>query len=166
MKVHLNNDIEKSTILDDFDICGDKFKLCINGKNTEFTFQLLDSNTLRIFKDGKNHLCYFNKSKNFTEVFIEGCYFKVELSKLGEVKESTDDELKTLEYVSPMPGKISKIEVKIGTKVKKGDVLVYLEAMKMEHPIKSKIDGIVDIIEVNLGNQVAQGQKLVKLKNV
>lgn len=45
--------------------------------------------------------------------------------------------------VSPMPGKISKLLVKNGDRVAKGDRIMILEAMKMEHPIKATQDGVV-----------------------
>lgn len=166
MKVHLNNDIERTAILDEFYIEGDTLLFSVNGKKVEHSFQRVAKNVFRIFDNKKSQLCYFFKNKNFTEVFIEGNYFKIETSKLGNFKEVADEDSKSLEYFSPMPGKISKIEVKVGSNVKKGDVLLYLEAMKMEHPIKSKIDGAVDVIDVGVGIQVTQGQKLIKLKNI
>lgn len=63
-----------------------------------------------------------------------------------------------------MPGKISKIIFSPGQAVKKGDVLLYLEAMKMEHPIKAKMDGTIEVVSVVVGGQVNQNQLLIKLK--
>lgn len=55
---------------------------------------------------------------------------------------------------SPMPGKVTAIKVSVGNKVKKGDVLLTVEAMKMENEIHSPIDGTVSEILVNVGENI------------
>jgi 3-methylcrotonyl-CoA carboxylase alpha subunit len=62
---------------------------------------------------------------------------------------------------SPMPGKIIRVEVEVGAKVKKGDPLVALEAMKMEHVITAPADGVVESLNCALGDQVEEGLALV-----
>lgn len=62
---------------------------------------------------------------------------------------------------SPMPGKIVRVEVKAGDQVKKGDPLVALEAMKMEHVITAPADGVVERVNCGLGDQVEEGIALV-----
>jgi glutaconyl-CoA/methylmalonyl-CoA decarboxylase subunit gamma len=58
-------------------------------------------------------------------------------------------------------GRIISIKVQVGQAVAKGDVLLLLEAMKMENEIKSPTDGIVKDIPVAEGARVAEGQTLV-----
>lgn len=58
-------------------------------------------------------------------------------------------------------GRILGIRVKVGDTVAKGDVLLLLEAMKMENEIKSPTDGIVKDIPVKEGDRVSEGQVLV-----
>ncbi len=65
---------------------------------------------------------------------------------------------------APMPGNIWKIEVKEGQTVKAGDVLVILEAMKMENEIMAPADGVVASIHVAEGAAVNGGDVLVSLK--
>jgi len=55
----------------------------------------------------------------------------------------------------PLTGKIIKIEVKEGDKVKEGDTLVILESMKMENPIVSTVNGTVTKLSVS-SNQVVK----------
>ena len=62
---------------------------------------------------------------------------------------------------SPMPGKIVRVEVKAGDKGMKGDPLVALEAMKMEHVITAPADGVVESVNCALGDQVEEGIALV-----
>jgi biotin carboxyl carrier protein len=59
--------------------------------------------------------------------------------------------------ISPMPGKIFKVLKKVTDKVIKGETILILEAMKMEHSIKADKDGVIKKIYFNLGDQV-QGQ--------
>ena len=64
---------------------------------------------------------------------------------------------------APMPGNIIKVNVKAGDSVKKGDVLVVLEAMKMENDVCAPADGTVASVEVSQGATVATDEALVTL---
>ncbi len=65
--------------------------------------------------------------------------------------------------VSPMPGQVQKILVSPGDDVKVGDIVVTIEAMKMENQIRATSDGTVSKILVNEGDVVAEGAPLVSL---
>ena len=62
---------------------------------------------------------------------------------------------------APMPGSILRVYVKPGDKVKAGDKLVVLEAMKMENEITAPEDGTVVSVPVSAGSSVAAGAVLV-----
>ena len=66
--------------------------------------------------------------------------------------------------VAPMPGKVIDLKVKVGSKIKKGDTLVILEAMKMEHTIKAIEDGVVDELFISDSDQVENGALLMVIK--
>ena len=61
---------------------------------------------------------------------------------------------------APMPGTILSVNVKVGDTVKKGQVLVVLEAMKMENEIMSPVDGTVTFVGVNQGATVESGSAI------
>ena len=63
--------------------------------------------------------------------------------------------------IAPMPGKVIDLKVKVGTKVKKGDTLVILEAMKMEHQVKASEDGKVTKLLVKKDEQLENGALLM-----
>ncbi|MBP5730599.1 MAG: biotin/lipoyl-binding protein [Clostridia bacterium] len=62
---------------------------------------------------------------------------------------------------APMPGSILRVFVKPGDKVKAGEKLLILEAMKMENEITAPEDGTVISVPVSAGNSVAAGAELV-----
>ncbi|MEQ1529733.1 MAG: biotin/lipoyl-containing protein, partial [Methylococcales bacterium] len=64
---------------------------------------------------------------------------------------------------APMAGNILKILVNIGSPVGAGDVVVIMEAMKMETEVRSKVPGIVSAIHVKEGGAVAGGDVVVTL---
>ena len=64
---------------------------------------------------------------------------------------------------APMPGKIFKVNVNAGAAVKKGDVLLVLEAMKMENEICAPQDGTVATVECAAGDSVESGKVLVSM---
>jgi propionyl-CoA carboxylase alpha chain/3-methylcrotonyl-CoA carboxylase alpha subunit len=64
---------------------------------------------------------------------------------------------------SPMPGRIVASRAEVGRKVSKGQALVTLEAMKMEHVLTAPIDGTVTEVAAEIGAQVSEGAVLVRL---
>ena len=68
------------------------------------------------------------------------------------------------EVTSPMPGKIMKLHVSLGDIVSKGDVVVLMEAMKMEYSLEADISGKIEEVSISTGDQVSLGQVLIKIK--
>ncbi len=64
---------------------------------------------------------------------------------------------------APITGTVISIEVKVGDKVEEGDVLLYIESMKMENPILAPVDGTVAEISVAAQQVVETGVKLATL---
>ena len=62
---------------------------------------------------------------------------------------------------APMDGALIEINVKTGEKVKKGQTVARLEAMKMEHPLKADIDGTIETISGSVGDQVKNKQCII-----
>ncbi len=64
---------------------------------------------------------------------------------------------------APMPGKILSVKASIGQNIKKGEVILILEAMKMENEIVSPEDGVIASIDVTSGDSVESGTLLATL---
>ncbi len=67
--------------------------------------------------------------------------------------------------LSPMPGKVVSVSVKAGDTVTKGQTLLVLEAMKMEHALTAPFDGVVAELSAVAGGQVSEGVVLAKLES-
>ncbi|MES2343786.1 MAG: acetyl/propionyl/methylcrotonyl-CoA carboxylase subunit alpha [Pseudomonadota bacterium] len=65
---------------------------------------------------------------------------------------------------SPMPGKVVAVAVAVGDTVLRGQPLLTLEAMKMEHALTAPFDGHIESLSVSVGDQVSEGVTLVRLK--
>ncbi|PZX60293.1 biotin-dependent enzyme [Algoriphagus ratkowskyi] len=85
--------------------------------------------------------------------------FDVLLEQMG-MNNSASQTLK--EIKAPMPGLILNLNVTPGDEVKKGDVILILEAMKMENIIKSPGDGVVKAVKVSLNQSVEKNQVLIQ----
>lgn len=65
---------------------------------------------------------------------------------------------------APITGTVISIEVNVGDKVEEGDVLLYIESMKMENPIMAPLDGTVAEIKVEAQQVVETGNHLATLE--
>lgn len=65
---------------------------------------------------------------------------------------------------APLPGKILKVLTSPGAKVKKGDLLLTIEAMKMENEFFASSDGIIKEVYVTPGQTVETGEKLISIE--
>ncbi|EQB87951.1 biotin carboxyl carrier protein [Clostridium punense] len=105
----------------------------------------------------------YEKVSNASEKAIRqnGTKPNIEQNSARKSKVSEDAEGEALD--APMPGNIINVSVKVGDRVKKGQLLVILEAMKMENEIVSPKDGTITSIEVSKGQSVNAGDILVKI---
>jgi len=67
-------------------------------------------------------------------------------------------------YFAPMPGKVIDVSVRVGDAIQKGQTLVTMEAMKMEHQLTASTDGVVTEVRVSAGQQVDAGDVLVVIE--
>ena len=112
------------------------------------------------------------------KIKVNGKSYKVELEAIDEVASSTDkvaevkkEEPKKVatpsdarEVLSPIQGTVTNVKVKPGDKVKKGDVLLIIEAMKLENEVPSPYDGEVVGVLVSKGQSVASKELVVTIR--
>lgn len=68
-----------------------------------------------------------------------------------------------VKVTAPMPGTVVRVEVSAGDAVKSGQDLVFIEAMKMETPVKAAQDGTIASVEVSSGESVDTGKVLLTM---
>ena len=93
-------------------------------------------------------------------VFIHafGQHWRLHVADSTELRAGGADEADV--YMAPMPGTVVRVEVAEGQAVSAGDPVMVLEAMKMQHTIRTPSDGIVVKIPVSVATQVDSGQVL------
>lgn len=96
-------------------------------------------------------------------VFIDGNVYKVKPVELTGRKKKSKKDSDESDLDSPISGKIVNVKVKKDDVVKKGDVLIVIEAMKMEYLIRSPYDGKVRKINFKENDQVEIGQTTVEI---
>jgi 3-methylcrotonyl-CoA carboxylase alpha subunit len=93
-------------------------------------------------------------------VFLDGERWTL---ALGDPLANLDVDAASGSLAAPMPGRIVKLMVQAGAKVTKGQALLILEAMKMEHTIVAPADGTVTAVHWGAGDQVLEGAELIRL---
>jgi 3-methylcrotonyl-CoA carboxylase alpha subunit len=98
------------------------------------------------------HLHLFTTARHLELAYID---------KLAHAGESADEGGR---LTAPMPGKVISILVQAGATVSKGEPLLVMEAMKMEHTITAPADGTISLVHYGVGDQVAEGDALVAIE--
>ena len=142
----------------------DGFSAEYQGEKFLISGKLLNANNAQFRINGKQEKFAFNQNKSGLTVFQNGqSYpFKYIKNNFGaDESQSTEGNLK-----APMPGVITQVLVNINDKVQKDDVLMTLEAMKMEYAIRAPYDGIVHSCYFQAGDQVKVGDELVEFQAI
>ena len=120
-----------------------------------------DEDGIDMIFDGKRHYSRVTVSKN--NILVHMPFGDVMLQLKPRFK-MPGTEVTIGGLIAPMPGKVIDVKVKKGKKVKAGDTLVILEAMKMEHSIKASEDGTVSELLISVNDQVENGALLMVVK--
>ena len=123
--------------------------------------RLLDSGALSIRLDERAYRARALRDGDDWHVFLGGDYRRLALRHGLTVQE---DEARAGSLAAPMPGKVVQVMSRPGEAVKKGQALLILEAMKMEHTITAPADGQVKEIHYAAGEQVLEGAELIRLE--
>lgn len=145
-------------------------KIRVNGKTMEWDLKWISDRKIHLIFENKSieaELISFDKeSKTIqirlgdkTSTLLVKDRFDILLEQLGMNNNNTGE---VKEIKAPMPGLILDLKVKPGDVVKKGDVVLILEAMKMENIIKSPGDGVVKAVKIALKQSVEKNQVLIQ----
>ena len=141
----------------------------VNGKVLEVDFESVSGQPVySLIIDGKSHEGYVYPDEKNWQVLLRGRLYqasvederekRLQAAAAGGVVKGGEFHLK-----APMPGMIVAIPVTEGQAVKKGQVLLILESMKMQNELKSPKDGVVSRIRIKTGDTVEQKQTLLSV---
>lgn len=131
--------------------------------------------------DGSKYEVSVNEiENNVAEIEVNGTPFTVEIEREQKtavtprptVKHTvastptTQAQSSTIAIKSPLPGSIMKVLVAAGDMVKRGDVLLTMESMKMENNILAEFDGVIKTVSVEPGKNVLQDDKLIEMETI
>lgn len=147
----------------------DEKHISLNGKTYEVDFESVSGQPVySLIVDGRSHESYVQQGDDNWQVLLRGRLYPVTVEDErerrlraaagGGVAESGEFLLK-----SPMPGRVVAIPVAEGQNVKKGQVLLILESMKMQNELRSPRDGTIGRIRVKAGESVEQKQTLLSV---
>ena len=136
-------------------------RLTVHGKEHAFTGEALADGAISIGLDGRMFKARAVRNRSDWHVFSAGEYRKLTLREALRVE--AEAELSG-SLAAPMPGKIIQVLSRAGDAVKKGQALLVLEAMKMEHTITAPADGVVKEVHFAAGEQVLEGAELMTLE--
>ena len=135
------------------------------------SFKFANDKTALIYEMDESGIdCVFDTKRHYAKVTMNDSDILVHMP-YGDVMLSIKpkfvipgQEITAGGLIAPMPGKVIDIKVDKGKKVKAGDTLVILEAMKMEHSIKASEDGTVSELLISVNDQVENGALLMVVK--
>ena len=145
----------------------DDRRVSVNGNTYKVDFETVSGQPVySLIVDGRSHEAYVQEGDDDWQVLLRGRLYsatvvderekRLRAAAGGGVAETGEYHLK-----APMPGLIVAIPVEEGQEVKKGDVLLVLESMKMQNELKAPRDGIVSRIKVKPGESVEQKQSML-----
>ncbi len=158
-------------------------KVRINNEPVEYEVSLKDNSYMlflqdsisffQVFKCGNDFyiidtdknvvkIADFYKTKNKTIIWIEDEEFVIE--EITENEMGLEQEVVEKDIKSPMPGIIREIKFSENDVVKKGDVVVVLESMKVLNELRSSVNGRIKKIHCNVGDQVGPFELLVEIE--
>ncbi len=125
----------------------------------DFKAQVLDDGRILVYSpDGTSRIAHSAKVGDIWWIHIDGHIFCIEKTEAGSVDGDSDGGM-----IAPMPGKILEVKVTNGQSVTSGELLLVMEAMKMEHRIVAPNDGVITMVNFSIGDQVQQGDILVEM---
>jgi len=138
------------------------FRVEVDGKEHQVRIRNREEPGISLEIDGRRVM--FTIVFNHDRWLIHGPDGQAELVELPRFPDREKD-LAPGSLVAPMPGKVIATYVSVGERVEEGQLLLILEAMKMEHRITAPMAGIVSELKVQQGDQVANGELLIVLSD-
>jgi biotin carboxyl carrier protein len=142
-------------------------RVFVDGQEYQVDFESVSGQPVySLLIDGQSHEAYVSEGEEAWQVLLRGALFNVQVederekrlrSTAGGAAQSAGE----FSLKAPMPGLVVAIPVSEGQPIKKGDILIVLESMKMQNELKSPRDGTVTRIKVKERESVEHHQVMV-----
>ncbi len=139
---------DEKFIIDIIQTANDRYHLLKNNKSYNVDIIDVDLETKKVSIKINKHT-YEVEIKDDIDILLDNLGMSSVVSKIAK------------DIKAPMPGMLTDILVKSGDTIKEGDILLVLEAMKMENNIKSPVDAVIKSIEVKKGTSVEKNEILI-----
>ncbi|MYD45988.1 MAG: ATP-grasp domain-containing protein [Gammaproteobacteria bacterium] len=137
-----------------------EYRVVISGTQFDVKVMLIEENFIDVEVDGRRARCNLHRDENIWYVHTSSGDLEVRTRPLFSLRETMH---RTGNLSAPMPGKVLTLEVEDNSQVKSGELLLVLEAMKMEHRIVAPYDGVVAAVHVAIGDIVEKDVLLVEM---
>ena len=117
--------------------------------------------TYKVKVNGKSYIVELESIEESTKSMAET---KKEPTKEKVEKKESSKAVDCTEILSPIQGNVIDVKVSVGQKVKAGDILLLIEAMKLENEVNSSVDGEVKEVLVSKGQNVSTNELLIRIK--
>ena len=146
---------------------GNQVKIMVDAKEYDLDMIQVENGIYSVLYKGRSYNVELIETSSPKKYSVNTFYHSYEAeiidaeSKYLQARNSGNLESTESTITSPMPGKIVKIPVELGSEVKKGDTVIIVSAMKMESEYKAMKDGLVKEIFVCEGDTIDGNQPLV-----
>jgi acetyl/propionyl-CoA carboxylase alpha subunit len=138
----------------------------------EWDLLALENNSFHIIRDNQSYratVININHEEKTMLINVNGNDYEISIKDkydllLQQMGISIKSAAQINNFKAPMPGLIREVMVLTGAEVSKGDILLILEAMKMENALKSPREGKIKKINITVGNAVEKGQILIEFE--
>ena len=160
-KLKINDEIKtvETTIAED-----DTIKASMEGGDVDVTYTLVSDHQIQLTIDGSNVNAFVMDGPDGKTVLINGVAYLVEDAQITRTKKKGGSSQTPTEVTPATPSVVISVPVEVGDRVKKGQGVVVLSAMKMETTLTAPFDGTVTQVNAAEGESVSPGQILVDIQ--
>ena len=144
---------------------GSNFSLIVDDKTYEGDFSRNSRGIIQLNFGGKRSIGFSERIGNEIYVYVNGINYVLR-KESSSIEETSFEEESDDVVLSPITGKLLDKKVKNGDIVRKDEVIIILEAMKMEHRLKAPRDGILSkLTSAEIGGQIKEGELMFELED-
>lgn len=165
MEIHIGDRVADVTLVSKE---GNKVQLTIDGVPYDVDIVMAENGSCSILHEGKSYNAELIRKEGGKSYTVNAHYqsYNIDIidsqAKYLRMRKGADGKQQD-KIVSPMPGKVVKIPVKAGDRLQAGDIVVVIEAMKMQSNYKVNSECVVKEIFVNEGDSVNSNQVIMTL---